>query len=302
MSCCFIIHGRLRDHALVKELERSFSDDACESVYSAASGDGIDLAYDAAQRGYQTLVAVGGDGTVNEVTNGILRFGLNNHTDQLPRLAVFPLGSGNDVARAYDWSSSPAALRRRVRSTRRKAVDVLALEFDTEHDGRAVRYCLNVADIGLGADVSLRASKLRTISNASLRYAYAALRSLFSIRARSVILRFDESTWQGNVISVCMANHRYFGSGMAIAPDADPTDGWADLTVIGDVGVWDYLRQLPSLRASRKLQHPRIFYERCRTAEITAEIPLFLEIDGECVGRTPVHLRVIPSAIDLAIE
>jgi diacylglycerol kinase family enzyme len=176
-------------------------------------------------------------------------------------------------------------------------LDVLELHCNDVHGNAIQRFCFNVADVGLGGMVTQIADQQPRWLPSDLKYFLSVIMGLRRYKNSRLTYQSEVDSWSGRAMSICMANCVFFGSGMGIAPDAQPDDGVAEITIIGDVGVLDYLRQTPSLRKARRLNHPQIEYRRARWCSIDAENPCPIELDGEFIGQTPLTMHVVPRAI-----
>ncbi len=304
MQRVYIINSRGRKHPYVQSLvdqSLRLSQASDHFQYTKGPEHAVDLAQEATELGADEIIAVGGDGTLHEVVNGIMQAQKGSVRINSPKVGLLPLGSGNDVARFYGLSLTPAGLRRRSPQVQVVTIDLLEISYRSTEGSARTRYCVNVADVGLGGLVAKLVTQRSRALNADLRYALSVAEGMLRYRKQVVRVSYDNDHWEGKAMSICMANFPYFGSGMGIAPHAHPNDSKAAITVIGDVSLWDYLRQLPDLRACRFLKLEQIVYKEAQTCAIDSEYSIPLEIDGECVGSTPLSMKVIPSAIQLIV-
>jgi YegS/Rv2252/BmrU family lipid kinase len=259
-------------------------------------GHAIELARRALVDGARHIIAVGGDGTVNEVVHGMM-------LADTPRggadMSVIPCGSGNDVARVLRLRSIHHAID--IAASEAPDVvsaDVLDIRYRAYDDSMQQRYCINVADVGLGGNVArIRDQQLRKLPG-PLGYMLGIVAGMLSTTQQQVEITLDGVTRRQRVLTVCIANNTWFGGGLGIAPEASWTDGIADVVTIGDVSIPAYVAHLPGLRAARRLQDDRISYGRASTVSVThLDEPLPLEIDGEYLGTTPIHVCMDAGAI-----
>jgi len=267
--------------------------------YTDYVGHAMQLAERAAREGFRFLVALGGDGTVNEVVNGIMALppALRGEV----RLAIVPVGSGNDFVRSSGLGHSLESLEVAIRTDRPVFMDVGSISH-IEEVGKPVRYFANIADAGIGG---LVAGKMRSLLNwlpATLAYQVSILRSFLSFRHPRVRLNSDTFQYTGKLLSLCAANGQWFGSGLGIAPHADIQDGQLAFVVLGDVSLSDYLRHLPAVRKKSFISHPHIQYHKGQFCEIEIlEGDCLLEADGEYLGKAPVRMGIHPGAISLLL-
>lgn len=265
-------------------------------VHTQQQGHAIELARRAVVEGAQHVIAVGGDGTVNEVVHGML---LADTARGSADLSVIPCGSGNDVARVLHLRSIHHAIDVAASTVPDiVSADVLDIRYRAYDGSMQQRYCINVADVGLGGNVArIRDQRLRKLPG-PLGYMLGIVAGMLSTTQQQVDITLDGTTRRQRALTVCIANNTWFGGGLGIAPDASWTDGIADVVTIGDVSIPAYVTHLPGLRAARRLQDHRISYGRASTVSVThVDEPLPLEIDGEYLGTTPIHVSIDVGAV-----
>jgi YegS/Rv2252/BmrU family lipid kinase len=200
-------------------------------------GHAIELAKKAAQSGTKFIIACGGDGTINEVANGILQ----SETDA--ELGVFPSGTGGDFRRTINVPNSPREAAISLRDGATKRIDVGKVSFTDHQNKAASRYFLNVSSFGLSASINERVKTkdaLKWLPGDVLRgkakFAISTLQEVLDFEFTTVRVKMDEGDEKLlNTINFCVANSRFFGGGMKIAPDAKLDDGLFDVVNIGDI-------------------------------------------------------------------
>ncbi|MBI2203062.1 MAG: diacylglycerol kinase family lipid kinase [Candidatus Rokubacteria bacterium] len=254
------------------------------SAVTAASGDATRLACRAAGDGHDLVIAVGGDGTVNEVVNGLLVSGASRVT-----LGVLPAGRGRDVCRNLGIPRDLDRAVDRVVHGSDVAVDVGVVDF-----GDRIRFFLGATGAGFDADVARRTQRHR--GPATLAYIAGVIEAVASLRPALVTVT-GAFEWTGRATAVVVANGAFVGGGMKIAPGADPADGALDVVVLGDVGRLELLRWLPSVYRGDHVRHPRVVTARATEVRISAPTPLPVHVDGEPAGSTPIVVSVRPGAL-----
>lgn len=258
-------------------------------------GDATRLARNALERGCRYFLAVGGDGTVNEVLNG-LEAGVQPDTAAPPVLAVLPAGTGNDWARVLALPTKPAALAKALGSAlegniRRQDVGQL-----TFADGRAHLF---VEEAGAGFDAHV----LQNFSRKGprlLAYVVALLRSVGSYQPPHLTLRPEGATAPIVVPRAFLGlggNGPWTGGGMRISPHAVNDDGWLDFVTVRALGWFELLCKLPKLFNGRLLEDPAVRWCRARSATLVLEPPGGVQADGQLVGMTPVRFSLRPLAL-----
>jgi diacylglycerol kinase (ATP) len=295
---CFILHGRRCPPHLPNRLFEQFSPAFEISIHITSSAVGAeDAACLAIEQGCNYLIAVGGDGTVHEVVNGVMR------VDEARRgrvtLGILPYGTGNDFARTLGMTGSIAGLHRLIGERRVRRLDLGRLRQCNDDGTVRTTYFANIASLGISATVVDRVAALPRWFPSALAYAVGIVWALLRWRPLRMRFAFDDGrTYEETLLNVCLANGRYFGGGLGVAPDARADDGQLDLVMIRRASVGAFLRFLPSLRRGRRIDDDRVVYARCRASTIDTLPPgCPLEADGEHVGCAPVTIDLLPAAL-----
>jgi diacylglycerol kinase (ATP) len=263
------------------------------------AGEATEVAREALNSGMMHIVAVGGDGTLSEVVNGYFDdCGRVINSDAA--IGLLPSGTGSDFRRSLGLTSRGDSIGRLINSETR-LLDAVRAEFQ-DLDGASVsRVFINVASFGLGGDVSALVNKWRESLprwiGGSARFAAAAIAALGRYRNVSVSLRLDERAMTINSNLIVVANGRFAGGGMMLAPHAELDDGLLDVIVTDRATRLDVIRELPRIQRGAHLKNPKVTEMRAREVSINSEEPMAIDLDGEMVGSTPARLRVLPSAI-----
>lgn len=297
--------GWLRDRwpQLLAELRSHFAE--IEVRETQAAGDAERLALDLVISGCELLIAAGGDGTASEVADGLLlasREGIGN-----VELALLPCGTGSDFARGLGLTGDVAGLPRYIAQAERRTIDVGRISFVDDHGALSSRHFINIASLGLSG-VTVRAV------NADRRKGRVSARALFYWRTVSSFLRYrfqtvrvtldDGEPVEARVALVAVANGRFFGAGMMVAPDAEMDDGWFDVVIVRAAGKPGLIRDLTQLYGGRHRDHPVVTILRARKVLVepvgSAMVNgALLDIDGESPGRIPATFEVLPRALTL---
>lgn len=275
-----------------------------EIRFTEGPGHAVDLAAAAADR--KAVLCVGGDGTLNEVVNGLMRIG----ADRRPPLAMIPSGTGSDFARALGIPQDPTAAVAALRSTRPMPIDVGEIAC---MDGRALRtrFFVNVAGLGFDADVAAEIARAGAHGRKGKAvYFLSVFRTLGKMRSRPMRITLMSSSpgeaprtieCRSSLIAVC--NGRFFGGGMHIAPHADPSDGAFDVVLLDDMGRMEFLVNFLRVYRGTHLTHPKVRTARASTLRIEQlgrdERPVRLQAEGELLGEAPVSVRMAPAAVQL---
>jgi YegS/Rv2252/BmrU family lipid kinase len=259
-------------------------------------GDATRCAGWAVAAGAETIVVVGGDGTLNEVVNGCLADGCGGEAGARPALALLPVGTGADFARGLGIGRETmfdALLRGRAR-----AVDVGRVAFRDAAGAERERHFINIADLGLGYQTNLAVRRApRALGPAA--YLYGALASIARYRPVEARVVVDgQPAYDGPVAIVGVANGPFFGGGMHAAPKARHDDGLLDVLVLEGVSRRALIADLlPRVYRGAHLRHPAVHFFRGEAVAVEAATPLMLQADGEGVGGAPARFSVLPRAL-----
>lgn len=261
-------------------------------------GHATELARQALEAGYRTVVALGGDGTVNEVVNGLMAAGA---ADPQVTLGIIPGERGNDLARTLGIPFGYVEACRRLMKGRAASIDLGKITY-THRDGEAQRYFINVAGLGFDGEVVRRITpRLRALSGPAIRYLSSLLITLTTYENRDVSIMIDEEELHQRAFSIVVCNGRYFGGGISIAPEAVPDDGLFDVIVIGDFTKWEILANLPRVYKGTHLSLPKVGLYRARKIRVEAQERTLLQADGELLGEAPTEIEIVPQAIRVLI-
>lgn len=267
-------------------------------VSTAGRGDATRLARDALRAGGRYLVAVGGDGTVHEVVNGMFDDGRPIVEEAV--LGVIAAGSGCDLVRTFGLPGDATKACAHLAGDNVYPFDVIRVSYTDLDGARAVRYCANVAEAGLGAAVAARAARLPAWFGGA-RYFAAFWRELPTYRLAAVRVRSDRKVYEGPAYQVVIGNCQFYGAGMRISPRSYPGDGVLD-TLVFTGPKSDAFTMLPRVYRGDHVPSDHVVEQRAKVVvEVDADRPLLVEADGEVLGTTPATFQVIPQPILLKL-
>ncbi len=275
---------------LLQKVGLSFDYEFTEGV-----GHGIELARAAVSDGYRYLIAVGGDGTVNEVANGILHSPLSTTIS----LGIISTGTGCSFVRSVGIPRDYARACSRLTSPRRLLIDVGLVRYKGQS-----RFFTTMAGVGFDAAVVEAVKHLPEYfsgTNPYLPYIIEVPRTLFNYQSKSVTLHLSHKVEAISILSVVAANGDYFGGGMHMAPQAKLNDGLLDVVIIGNISKFELLTKLPTIYKGTHINHPKVRIER--TTHIAIESPerVLVQADGELLGEGPVSFWVVPAALSIVV-
>jgi diacylglycerol kinase (ATP) len=238
------------------------------------------------------VISVGGDGTANEIVNGLLR----RPPAAAPRFgALLRGGTAGDLARSIPSPRRPEDVPAWLSSNRWRPIDAARLDASA-----GIRFFINIADVGIGAEVVRRAARGPAWAGGTANFLGGAVVSLLTHRNAPVRLRLDGGpVLERRVRTIAVANGAYFGGGMWIAPGARADDGQFEVVTISDIGRWLGLRSLPMLYRGTHGRLTQVEFAAAKHVEIESDEPVGIEADGELVGTTPASFEILPGALQV---
>ncbi len=242
--------------------------------------------------GYRNLIAIGGDGTIHEVANGILL------QDEVPatkiRMGVIPVGTGNDWIRTFGIPREYEAAIDVLVEGKEFVQDVAKATYTGRNGNPESRYCVNVSGAGLDAFVNLKVCQMKDKGkNGKLAYMTGLAKSVLKYRSCRMSVRVDgENEAKGLIMSTSVGIGKFNGSGMLQLPDSKADDGLLDVTVIETMSVPRILTVVGRLFDGKIYSVKRVHNYKGRNIEITSDEPREVEIDGEALGITPVKFEI----------
>ena len=259
-------------------------------VVTERAGQAELMAAGAAAAGHDRVVAIGGDGTIQEVVNGILAGSAQ------ASLGILPVGSGNDLARSLGIPRDRDAALAAALGPAERLVDLLHA---TNGDGRQ-RWFGSAGGIGFDAQVAAAMSTRKGWQSGQAGYLFTTLAELRRFTNRRVVLTLDDERSERSVLFVAIANGAYYGGGMHIAPGAAVDDGQFDLCIVGDVSRLTALRQLVNLYRGTHVRHPEVTLLRGTRLFIEADATTGVHLDGEPFGALPLRIELHPARLRVA--
>ena len=257
-----------------------------------------ELARQAAEQGYEMVVAVGGDGTVHEIINGLMDF----PPERRPRLGVVPMGSGNDFAHNTGINNRPEIAMRQVFTGELRKIDLGVIK--DEH-GR-LEYWGNTLGIGFDATVTIRSHSLPVLRG-FLMYLTAVIQTiLVNYDAPRMQIKTDEEQWEEAMLMIVLCNGQREGGGFYVAPEAANNDGWFNYAAIRKVSRPMMFRLIPEVMRGTHGRFPQVRMGKFRELQLISEDPLHVHIDGEIFAGFGTDLRelsvnILPQEIEVMV-
>jgi YegS/Rv2252/BmrU family lipid kinase len=275
-------------------------------AFTLRAGGGIPIAKDAALEGRKLVIACGGDGTINEVANGILQSGTDCE------LGIFPSGTGGDFRRTLGIPSTPRDAAMTLKKGETRTIDVGRVTFQNFNDETESRYFLNVSSFGLATSIIERvktSNSFRWLPSPYLRgkasFAISSAQEVLDMRYSTVRIRIDDGEERTlNTLNFSVANARFFGGGMKIAPRAKLSDGLLDIINIGDINTARIILNAYSLYTGSHVDLREVRSAQAKKVEaalVDTTREIHIEIDGELPGKLPAVFEIVPAALRVRV-
>ncbi|MCX8011293.1 MAG: diacylglycerol kinase family lipid kinase, partial [Ignavibacteria bacterium] len=282
----FIMNGLLkRKDKLKQEIENFFRNEFhVEYLVTEKEKHATELSTSSINNKTDYLIAVGGDGTMNEVINGVMNVAKESRHNLI--IGQLPIGSGNDFARTMKNTSSISRLLSLIKNQNAVEIDIGKLEYVNLNDKIESRFFNNISDIGLGGEVVKKVNESKMLLGPTLTFFFASVKAFFSYKRKKIKLTSADFCWEGKILLLCLANACYFGSGLCIAPHAKVNDGKIAVVIAGDIKLSDYLKNLSNIRKGKFIEHNEISYKEVSSCSIEPiDDNCLVEMDGELVGK-----------------
>ncbi len=278
---------------------------AFQVAFTKNAGDGTALALRGAKQGRKFIIACGGDGTINEVANGILQSGADIE------FGVLPSGTGGDFRRTIGIPNDTREAGVVLRNGVTKLIDVGKVTFLDHENQETSRYFLNVSSFGLSAAIIERVKSSNIVGwiphdilRGKTSFALSTLQELLGLNFDTVRVKFDDHEEKPlNTINFCVCNSRFFGGGMKIAPDAVINDGFFDVVNIGDIKTAKILLRGYTLYRGSHLSLEEVkstLAKKVKVSPMNSE-EIHIEVDGELPGKLPATYEILPKALKVRV-
>jgi YegS/Rv2252/BmrU family lipid kinase len=267
-----------------------------------SAGHATLLARELIEDGFDLIVAVGGDGTINEVANGFLR-------DDEPlratvELGILPVGTGGDLRRTLGIPADPDRAIGILAEGRPLMIDVGKASLAAHDGGKIERYFVNLVSFGIGGEVAAGARNPLAALGGRAGFLWATLKTVAKFRGRRVELELNNSGQPQPffISNVAVGNGRYHGGGMQPCPEAILDDGVLDVTVIDYMRPLEVLRDIRVLYSSGVYRLPKVHRFEAGNIKASSSRPTWVEVDGEPLGRLPLEIRILPRRLNVLLS
>ncbi|NIR51708.1 diacylglycerol kinase family lipid kinase [candidate division KSB1 bacterium] len=278
----------------LKDILDDFSAEFTEKAHDATR-----FTQQALANGCETIIAVGGDGTMNEVVNGFFKDGKLINPEA--RLGFISLGTGSDWIRTFGAERNITGAAERLMTGTVKNCDLGLVQCCDMQGKPTKRYFINVADAGFGAAVAYRVNRSTKALGPFYSYFSALVRALFAFRNIPVKLSIDENCEEQVVFSVVAANGQFFGGGMWIAPEARVDDGLFEVVIVEETSKFEVLANISKIYKGTLQQNPKVRFVQAKKIQVETSSEALVETDGEQAGRLPACFEILPGVINVIV-
>lgn len=298
----FISHGRAKKRgSIFSALEKTLgSSHRIKFFVTERTLNAFRLAELAVTEGFTHILSIGGDGTLNEVANGLMKAKQTMPDDHWShvRMGGLPMGTANDFLKTLDVPTDVQTLKEALETDSFKNIDLGLVEFNAKSGEPASRYFINITDLGMGGVVAEKLSRYSRWMGPLLTYQRAILSTLLTYKSQTINAAADSFTYDGEILNFVVANGKYFGSGLGIAPHATIDDGQLSIVILGKISLLDYMKLLSKVRQCKPITHPAFYYKSAKEIRINSPSgPLPIDMDGEFIGYSPMKVTVVPRAL-----
>jgi YegS/Rv2252/BmrU family lipid kinase len=294
MKVAIILNGISRKkkkfyHQILPALQQKFSVTVFETQFSTHA---VQLAGEAVTQDFDVVLSAGGDGTLNQVVNGILK-----SKSKQPVLGIIPLGSGNDFASLMGVSGDVAQLIKLLEEMKSRAIDVGKISCYNNVGVSIEKYFINVCSLGMGPATVRRLERLPRWMGTGVRYYASVLNTFFTHPTECFEVRTLEWSWKGYARVIAVANGKSFGNKIFIAPKAQPDDGVFSTFIATDMPLLKFISVLQIVKMKKIVKDTCVRYNIATGLEITSPDVAWIEAEGELAGLLPARVQMCKGSI-----
>jgi diacylglycerol kinase (ATP) len=269
-------------------------------VFTEKPRQATEIARGLIKDGFDLIIGVGGDGTLNEISSGFFSDFSGKAINQDAALGIIPSGTGSDFIRFMKIPREFEKSAALIKNSKNKKIDIGKITYSGANAKE--QYFINVADFGLGAEVIKKISNVQASRRGALTYYRGLLSTLMNYRSKTVTLTIDgQQQLQGEYLIGAVANGRIFGGGMIIAPQAEADDGYFDLVLVEDMKKLEIIRNSRHLYAGTIAKNPKVIILKARNIKVQSQEEVYTEYDGEMGEKLPAEFSIIEKALNFRI-
>jgi len=271
-------------------------------IFTEKPRQATEIARELLNQGFDLLIGVGGDGTLNEISCGFFNAQSGRAINDDAAVGIIPSGTGSDFIRFMKVPREFEKSAARIKNSPNKKIDIGKITYGGAAGGNRSQYFINVADFGLGAEVIRNISNVNTASRGAFTYYRGLLSTMMTYRSKNVKLTLDgQRQLQGEYLIGAVANGRIFGGGMVIAPQAEPDDGYFDLVLIESMKKLEILANSRLLYSGAIAKNPKVHIIKARNIKVESSDEVHIEYDGEVGEKLPAEFSIIERALNFRI-
>ncbi len=291
-----------RTEKLWPDIERALSGAIGDFEFAFTTGryTAPDITKKSIKSGFNRIIAVGGDGTLNEVLNGF--FENDKPINRQAVLGVISMGTGADFIKTMGIPKPYQDAVKVIKNAKTRDMDTGKIKF-VSHDGHeTIRYFINIADAGIGGETVDRVNRTTKVFGGFISFLWGTIMTLITYKNKNITITLDNNKPYNTEISMlAIANCQFFGGGMHIAPNAVPDDGMFDIVTIGKAGFIDFIRNSSKIYKGTHINDPMVGYTHAIRVELTSKDMVLLDVDGEQPGMLPATFDILPKSINVIV-
>jgi diacylglycerol kinase (ATP) len=267
---------------------------------TSRSREAVQLTRKALQEGYLTVIAVGGDGTLNEVLNGFFESDNAHPINSEARLGLIPSGTGRDFIKTINYSKDLRHACRTLARNQTRTIDIGQVWYRDAEGRQTFSYYINIAGMGMDGETVDRVNRTTKIFGGKISFLWGTIATLVQYRNRELTLEIDGAVrYHGEATVVAVANGQYFGGGMRIAPEASLDSGHFDIVVVDGMTKPEILANLYRIYQGTHLSYPKVHLMRGKHVRATSLQRVLLNVDGEQPGVLDAEFQLLPQKLQL---
>jgi len=287
-----------RTERLWPDIKKSLSNVIGDFEFSLTTGLYVapDITKHAIESGFNRIISVGGDGTLNEVVNGFVENDKPLNPDVV--LGVISMGTGADFIKTIGIAKPYQDAIEVIRQGHIRALDIGKINFVSHAGQKTTRYFINIADAGIGGETVDRVNRTTKAFGGFVSFLWSTIVTLITYKNKLISITIDDNkSWDTTINMLVVANCQFFGGGMHIAPKANPEDGMFDIVIIGKSGFINFLRNASKIYKGTHINDPAVKYIHAKHVELTSKDRVLIDVDGEQPGVLPAEFDILPAMI-----
>lgn len=260
----------------------------------------IEITRDALKQGYDTVVAVGGDGTLNEVVNGF--FENDQMINPEARLGVISCGTGGDFVRTAGLAKNVKTACQTIAQGRTRKIDLGLASFKDHQGNDVAKYFINVAGFGIDGEIVYRVNHTSKAFGGFLSFLWGTLAAIASFQPHEIRLEIDGAIrFNGKATVIAVGNGKYIGGGMKIVPMAELDTGYFDVVVVDNMSKFELIKNLPRIYSGSHIDDPRVYCMRGKRIKANSPERVLVDIEGEQPGTLDIEISILPGIMKLLV-